>query len=210
MTSLKIKVCGMRQPENIDAVCAAEPDFLGFIFYPKSKRFVGADPDKSIFNRVPASTQKVGVFVNEEQSQVEKICASYDLQFAQLHGSESPDYCLALKNAGVKIIKAFAVDDDFNFQQLDAYTSVVDYFLFDTKGKLPGGTGLKFNWDILKNYTASVPYFLSGGITLGDCEDLKTLSQAQLFALDINSGFETEPALKESDKVHQFIQQIRN
>lgn len=200
----------MRNPENIDAVCNASPDFMGFIFYPKSKRYVGENPDSTIFNRVPESTKKVGVFVNEAIEKVQQICSDFDLQFAQLHGSETPDYCAKLKSSGIPIIKAFAVDDDFDFNQLAAYIPVVDYFLFDTKGKLPGGTGQKFDWQILKNYEHPVPFFLSGGIKPLDSEDLKTLILRKLFALDINSGFEIEPALKQTDKVNSFIHTIRN
>lgn len=209
MNSLKVKVCGMRDPKNIDAVCASTPDYIGFIFYQKSKRYVGATPDKSIFQRVPGFTQKVGVFVNEDPEQVIAICRNYELQVAQLHGSESPAYCQQIQAAGLTVFKAFSVNDDFNFDQLNDYNAVVDYFLFDTKGKLPGGTGEKFNWSVLRQYNLSTPFFLSGGIRLEDCEDIKALDLLQLYAADINSGFETEPALKDADKVTAFIRQIR-
>ncbi|WP_299579008.1 phosphoribosylanthranilate isomerase [uncultured Sunxiuqinia sp.] len=209
MKARKVKVCGMRDPENIRGVLEAAPEYLGYIFYPKSKRFVGERPDSSIFSLVPESTQKVAVFVNEELEKVLAICRNFQLQVAQLHGQESPAYCQQVRQAGLTVFKAFSVDDQFDFSVLKAYESVVDYFLFDTKGKLPGGTGLKFNWDILKNYTLKVPFLLSGGIGPDDVETLSQLKHDQLFAFDINSGFELEPALKDVGQVKVFISQIR-
>ncbi len=199
----------MRDPENIRGVLEAAPEYLGYIFYPKSKRFVGENPDSSIFSLVPESTQKVAVFVNEELEKVLAICRNFQLQVAQLHGQESPAYCQQVRQAGLTVFKAFSVDDQFDFSVLKAYESVVDYFLFDTKGKLPGGTGLKFNWDILKNYTLKLPFLLSGGIGPDDVEALSQLEHDQLFAFDINSGFELEPALKDVGQVKVFISQIR-
>lgn len=210
MNNLKVKVCGMRDPENIDAVCASMPDFLGFIFYPKSKRYVGEEPDRSIFDRVPASIKKAGVFVNEDAEKVVEQCQSFGLEVAQLHGNESPEYCLQIKESGLIVFKAFSVDDDFGFSRLNAYNNAVDYFLFDTKGKLPGGTGEKFNWNILNGYKGSKPFFLSGGIGPEDYSSILAISHPQLFAVDINSGFEIEPALKDAGKVNEFIDKIRS
>ncbi len=200
----------MRAPENIDAVCASMPDYLGFIFYSKSKRYVGEEPDESIFNRVPSSIKKVGVFVNEEQDKVISLCRRFKLEVAQLHGNEPPEYCREIRDAGLTVFKAFSLDDNFDFSRLVDYTSSTDYFLFDTKGKLPGGTGEKFNWEILNRYTGTLPFLLSGGIGPDDAEAIKKISHPQLVALDINSGFELEPALKDAQKVATFIQKIRN
>ena len=210
MKNLKIKVCGMRNPENIDEVCASSPDFLGYIFYPKSKRYVGDQPDVSIFNRVPQSIQKAGVFVNEELKTVINLCKRYGLEIAQLHGNESPEYCKEVQKNGLLVFKAFSLDDKFDFIKLKNYTSSVDYFLFDTKGKLPGGTGEKFNWQILDRYLLNVPFFLSGGIAPNDADAIKKIDHPQLFALDINSGFELQPALKDSPAVTNFVKQIKN
>lgn len=199
----------MRDPENIRELLQASPDYLGYIFYPKSKRFVGENPNPEIFSLVPTSTQKVGVFVNEDLENVRAICSNFQLEVVQLHGNESPEYCQALKENGLQVFKAFSVDECFNFLQLENYTRAVDHFLFDTKGKLPGGTGLKFNWDLLQNYQWPVPFFLSGGIGPDDVDALQQFKHNQLFALDINSGFELEPALKDTRKVKVFINQIR-
>ena len=199
----------MRDPENIRGVLEADPEYLGYIFYPKSKRFVGENPDSSVFSMVPESTKKVAVFVNEELDKVRAICSTFHIEVVQFHGNESPEDCQTLKHEGLTVFKAFSVDEQFDFSVLKAYESTADYFLFDTKGKLPGGTGLKFNWDILRNYQLEVPFLLSGGIGPNDVEALTQFKHDQLFAFDINSGFELEPALKDVDQVKDFISQIR-
>ncbi|MGQ7868025.1 phosphoribosylanthranilate isomerase [Sunxiuqinia sp. sy24] len=209
MEDLKIKVCGMRDPDNIQEVLKASPDYLGFIFYPKSKRFVGENPNPEIFSLVPQATKKVAVFVNEDLEKVRAICSAFQIEVVQFHGNESPKDCQTLKHDGVTVLKAFSVDEQFDFSVLKAYHSAVDYFLFDTKGRLPGGTGLKFNWELLNEYKLDVPFFLSGGIGPDDVEALTQFKHNQLFALDINSGFELEPALKDVCQVRNFINQIR-
>ena len=210
MNELKIKVCGMRDPENISGVAAALPDFLGFIFYPKSARFAGEDFSLEQLKAIPESIQKVGVFVNELPEKVIEICQKLNLQVAQLHGGESPEYCQQIKASGLTVFKAFSVDDSFDFAQLSGYTAVCDYFLFDTKGCLPGGTGQKFNWALLKNYNGSVPFFLSGGIGPDDLEAIRNFEYPRWRGLDVNSGFELSPALKNVKKLQKFIREIRN
>lgn len=210
MKALKIKVCGMRDPENISGVAAALPDFLGFIFYPKSVRFVGEDFSLEQLEVIPETIQKVGVFVNELPEKVIEICKRLNFQVAQLHGSESPEYCRQIKASGLTVFKAFSVDDSFDFGQLSGYTDVCDYFLFDTKGHLPGGTGQKFNWQLLEKYKEDVPFFLSGGIGPDDLEAIRNFEHPRWRGLDVNSGFELAPALKDVDKVQQFIREIRN
>lgn len=209
MGALKIKVCGMRDPENISGVVAALPDFLGFIFYPKSKRFVGPDFSDEALTVIPGSVMKVGVFVNELPGKVIETCVKLNFTVAQLHGSESPDYCRQIKASGLTVFKAFSVDDSFDFEQLSGYAQVCDYFLFDTKGHLPGGTGLKFNWQLLKEYKGSVPFFLSGGIGPDDLEAIRNFEHPRWRGIDINSGFETVPAIKDVEKVRNFIENIR-
>ena len=200
----------MRDPQNIDEVCSSNPDFMGYIFYPKSKRYVGDQPDASIFSRIPQSIQKVAVFVNEKLETVINLCKKYSLEVAQLHGNESPEYCQEVRKNGLLVFKAFSLDDEFDFGQLKNYAPSVDYFLFDTKGKLPGGTGEKFNWQILDQYLLNVPFFLSGGIGPEDANAIKKIKHPQLFALDINSGFELQPALKDVPTVANFVKQIKN
>ncbi len=186
-----LKICGMKYPDNILEVGSLLPDYMGFIFWEKSARyFDGIIPD------LPKSIQKVGVFVNENEDEILKKIEKHDLQAVQLHGNESVDFCLHLKNrTKAKIIKVFSVDETFNFEVLAAFESVCDYFLFDTKGKLPGGNGIAFNWKILEEYPSKKPFFLSGGIGLDDLEKIKILN-LPVYAFDVNSKFEIEPGLK--------------
>jgi len=210
MKELKIKVCGMRYPENILVVADALPDFMGFIFYPKSKRFVGTDFSIDTLETIPESVDKVGVFVDELPEKVIEICQNLNLQVAQLHGGESPEYCQQIQSSGLTVFKAFSVDEQFDFEKLKAYSGFCDYFLFDTKGHLPGGTGQKFNWQLLENYKGEIPFFLSGGIGPDDLEAIRHFSHPRWHGIDINSGFELAPALKDVEKVNQFIFKIRN
>jgi phosphoribosylanthranilate isomerase len=210
MNDLKIKVCGMRDPENISGVVAALPDYLGFIFYPKSKRFVGFGPSLEVLDIIPDTTKKVGVFVDETPEKVLKIVQNWKLNVVQLHGHETPEYCQQIQGSGIPVFKAFSVDESFDFDTLDAYSGVCNYFLFDTKGQLLGGTGQKFNWQLLENYKGGVPFFLSGGIGPDDLEAVLSFSHLQLFGIDINSGFEISPALKKVENVKYFISGVRS
>jgi phosphoribosylanthranilate isomerase len=210
MNDLKIKVCGMRDPDNISGVVAALPDYMGFIFYPKSKRFVGFEPLPEVLSNVPDSVKKVGVFVDETPEKVLEVYLNWKLDVVQLHGHETPEYCRQIQNSGITVFKAFSVDESFDFTTLEAYSEGCNYFLFDTKGQLPGGTGQKFNWQLLENYTDDVPFFLSGGIGPDDLEAIRNFEHPRWCGIDINSGFEIEPALKDVKKVKSFISAIRN
>lgn len=192
----RLKVCGMKYRPNIEEILGHEPDYLGFIFYEKSPRNV----DQSLnpeFVRFIRSAKKVGVFVNAEVKFMQEKIHTYGLDLVQLHGKESPEVCLQMKAEGVGVIKVFSVGNDFDFSTLAPYKEVVDYFLFDTKGKQPGGNGIIFNWDILADYHLDIPFFLSGGISLEETDRLRQFSHPQLFALDINSKFEIRPGEKD-------------
>ena len=206
---LLLKVCGMRQRENIQAILALQPDLIGFIFYPKSARFVGDELTTALLNEVPATTQKVGVFVNATADTILTAVHTYNLNAVQLHGQESPDFCRQLRATGLVILKAFAVDENFDFKEIAPYEGSCDYYLFDTKGQAHGGNGVRFNWDILKEYTWQTPFFLSGGIDLEHAAQIKTLTLPLLRGIDINSRFEISPALKDSNKVQSFFRKIR-
>lgn len=199
----------MRDPVNISGVVAALPDYLGFIFYPKSSRFIGFESLTEVLAAVPDSIKKVGVFVNETPEKVLEIRQVWKLDVVQLHGNETPEYCRKMKDTGMVIFKAFSVDEQFDFKKLEAYSGVCDYFLFDTKGQSPGGTGQKFNWELLDNYHFNVPFFLSGGIVPDDLPLIKSFHHPYLAGIDINSGFEISPALKDVEKVRKFFSEIR-
>ncbi|WP_456421288.1 phosphoribosylanthranilate isomerase [Lutibacter sp.] len=214
---MKIKVCGMRNKENVSSLLALKPDFVGFIFYNKSKRFVTDFPQV----KFPSTIKKVGVFVNENIEKVIATVERYKLDFVQLHGNETPNYCNEILNSHLersrkivseshklKIIKAFSVDKNFNFNKTKQYEEVCNYFLFDTKGTNYGGNGIKFNWGILQNYKGKVPYLLSGGISKEDSTEIVSFLRRQesklCIGIDINSGFEIEPALKDIEKIKEF------
>ncbi|WP_246474861.1 phosphoribosylanthranilate isomerase [Pedobacter roseus] len=206
---LKLKVCGMRLAANIAAVAELHPDYLGFIFYEKSPRLI-SEVSAELIKYIPSEIKTVGVFVNEELEKVKDKVNLLKLKAVQLHGSESPEYCEALKSTfpTLEVIKAFGIDEDFDFSTLQPYLKAADYFLFDTKTKVHGGSGKTFNWSVLDQYTYTKPYFLSGGIDLEHSTAIKKINDERLYALDINSRFETEPGLKDAAKIKEFIQEV--
>jgi phosphoribosylanthranilate isomerase len=206
---MKLKICGMKYPDNILEVGSLLPDYMGFIFWEKSARyFDGVIPE------LPKSIKKVGVFVNETVEVILAKALRYDLQAIQLHGNESVEFCLNLKNeldSKIEIIKVFSVDDDFDFEVLKPFEAVCDFFLFDTKGKLPGGNGTTFDWKVLEKYPSSKPFFLSGGIGIEEINLTKEILATNLpiHALDVNSKFEIEPGLKNIEKLNSFKDKLK-
>ncbi|WP_238765496.1 phosphoribosylanthranilate isomerase [Maribellus maritimus] len=203
---LKIKVCGMKFSSNREAVEELPVDLLGYIFYPPSKRYVGENPQTGLFN---SAKPKVGVFVDENAFEIMALAKNLDFEWVQLHGKENPKTCQILKNQGLKIIKAFRVDETFQFHKTKPFEGIADYFLFDTKTNLPGGSGKKFNWEILDKYNRNTPFFLSGGIKQEDVAEIKKIEHPQIAGVDLNSGFEDEPGLKNIEKLKQFIEEIK-
>lgn len=195
---MTLKICGMRDKKNILDVSAVGVDYMGFIFYKGSPRFVGETFDVP---DIPASVKRVGVFVNETAEEILKKVQTHRLDFVQLHGDEAPNLCEALKAHNVGVIKVFSVDNTFDFRTAKSYTQVVDFFLFDTKGKHRGGNAFRFDWTLLQNYDQEVPFFLSGGIGPENLQDVEALRGMNLHAIDVNSGVETSPALKDIEKV---------
>jgi phosphoribosylanthranilate isomerase len=199
----------MRDPANIQAVVALHLDYLGFIFYPESKRYV-ADLAETVMDAVPAGIRKTGVFVNASLEDIAAAVTKYKLSALQLHGGEDPAFAQALKKAypKVEVIKAFGVHVDFDFASLNAYESVVDYFLFDTQTATHGGSGMQFDWTLLDDYTLNIPYFLSGGIGLESLQAIQEINDPRLYAIDINSKFEIAPAFKDVAKLTEFNHQL--
>jgi phosphoribosylanthranilate isomerase len=199
----------MRDLLNARKVADLSPDFMGFIFYPGSKRYVGIDADIALFQQVPARIKKVGVFVNEKPEKILELAYQYDLDLVQLHGSESLQDCRTVRSAGYQVIKAFGMDAGFNFTTLTPFLQVCDYFMFETKSEHYGGTGQKFNWEKIRQYRYNVPFFLSGGIGPDDSSAIREIDHPAFFAVDINSRFEIEPGLKNVNQVKAFIKEIK-
>ena len=197
----------MKFTGNREAVEQLPVDLLGYIFYPPSKRYVGESPQPGLFN---SAKPKVGVFVDENAFEILGLAKNLGLEWIQLHGKENPKTCRLLKKQGLKIIKAFRVDEDFDFSKTTPFEGAADYFLFDTKTNLPGGSGKKFNWEILKKYTGETPFFLSGGIGPEDVDEIKKVEHKNLAGIDLNSGFEDEPGVKNIEKLKKFINQINS
>ena len=193
-----IKVCGMREADNIREVEMLGIDMMGFIFWPKSSRFASQRPDY-----LPKNVKRVGVFVDEDPEQVKRLADDYDLDYIQLHGQESPSYIFQL--GGLHIIKVFNISTAEDLLQAQPYEGIVDYFLFDAKGKSVGGNGEKFNWDVLSAYNGSTPFLLSGGIGLDDATNVKAFHHPKCIGIDLNSRFELAPGLKDVAKLKEFI-----
>lgn len=199
---VRLKVCGMRDPQNIVEVGERHPDYMGFIFFRQSPRHVGEEfliPDG-----LPRTVQRVGVFVNETTEVMLEKAKKYFLSTLQLHGMETPDQCEALRGEGYKVIKAFSVGNAFDFRKTVPYNDVVDFFMFDTKGAYYGGNAVPFDWQLLKQYDQSVPFFLSGGLSPENVGSIVSLLDMNLYALDVNSGVESAPGMKSLARLDAF------
>jgi phosphoribosylanthranilate isomerase len=204
-----VKVCGMNDIDNLNAIAAYQPDYFGFIFYSKSKRncTLGEIPEFS-------NTKKIGVFVDDSVDFIISRLLKYNLDGVQLHGNESPEYIKKLKSKlrlDIEIIKAISIVDAKDFEHLNIYHGLVDKIILDTKTPLKGGSGKQFNWDLLKHYNAETPYLLSGGISLKDAEKIAKLNKEydKMLGVDINSRFELKPGLKSLEMVKKFILKIK-
>jgi phosphoribosylanthranilate isomerase len=202
--AIKIKICGMKFSENINEIASLQPDYLGFIFYEKSLR--------NFENNIPKlaeSIQKVGVFVDATLETIQEKVKKYELDFVQLHGNESSEFCHLLQQNKFKVIKAFSVDNLFNFIALNKYYNYCEYFLFDTKGTNYGGNGYTFDWSVLEKYHIDKPYFLSGGIGTENLDEVKSFLTKEYskncIAIDCNSKLELSPGLKSTEKTKQLI-----
>ena len=205
---MKIKICGLKFESNILGLSKLEPDYMGFIFWEKSKRLViGSTPNLS-----QTKIKKTGVFVNADFEKIRDKVRVHKLEAIQLHGLESPEFCEKIKNLGVEIIKAFSIDENFTFNILEKYELCSDYFLFDTKGKSPGGNGISFDWEILRNYKYEKKFFLSGGIGIESINAIKKIKNLSLplFCVDINSRFELNPGEKNIELIKSFKNSLEN
>ena len=199
---MMIKVCGMRDAQNIRDVESLGVDWIGMIFWPKSKRYVAEVP-----SYLPEHLKKVGVFVDSTLDDILQHISDYQLDIIQLHGQESPDFAKALKPH--TIIKAFNIEKADDLLQTEKYEGIADYFLFDTKGKMVGGNGQKFDWSVLTAYQGKTPFLLSGGIGPEDAGSVKSFHHPRCIGIDLNSRFESEPGFKDINQLKTFINNIR-
>lgn len=203
-TKLKIKVCGMCDAQNIAGLLKLHPDFIGFIFHELSPRHCHQVPKAPI----PKTVFKVGVFVNRPLEYILMKKEAFNLDVIQLHGNESPAFCLKIEQKGTPVIKAFNIGPGFDFEKLKAYEPACSYFLFDAAGREAGGNGITFNWDLLKAYHGKTPFLLSGGITPDLIGAVKNFSHPFFYGVDLNSGFEIKPGIKNIAKIKAFKNEL--
>ncbi|MBX2966936.1 MAG: phosphoribosylanthranilate isomerase [Cyclobacteriaceae bacterium] len=196
----------MKSHSNILEVDDFQPDYMGFIFYKPSPRYVGDDFE--IPRGLNASVNRVGVFVNEPVDRIINLCKKHGLSHVQLHGDEPVEICEQVKASGLSVIKAFGINEDFDFSIVQPYKNATDYFLFDTKGKYYGGNATAFDWTVLEKYDQETPFLLSGGLSIQNITDVSRLENMNIHALDLNSGVETEPGIKDLQKVEQAIELV--
>ncbi|MBP7179949.1 MAG: phosphoribosylanthranilate isomerase [Dysgonomonadaceae bacterium] len=199
-----VKVCGMRDAENIREVEALGVDWMGFVFHRTSPRFVGELPDY-----LPQRAKRVGVFVDEREEQIMETVQLFRLDMVQLHGRETSDFCSRIRSKGLKVIKAINVQNRFPSEEVSFYEGTCDYFLFDTKTPLPGGSGQKFDWSSLSAYRGTTPFLLSGGISPDDADRVEAFVHERCIGIDLNSRFETSPAYKDIHLLQSFIDKIK-
>lgn len=206
MKKIQVKVCGLREPDNIQQVAALAPDYLGFIFYRKSKRLVTEGLDLSAF-----TIHKVGVFVNAEIGEILEKVTAYELEVVQLHGEESPEFVAALKRLRpeLRMWKAVGVNNGTDFGDLEAYNASLEAFLFDTASPQYGGTGKSFDWRTLDRYQGEIPFWLSGGIGPNSLADLIRFTHPRWVGIDLNSRFESSPGVKDTDLLGAFLASLK-
>ncbi|GAB3637751.1 phosphoribosylanthranilate isomerase [Hymenobacter arcticus] len=205
---MKVKICGMREAANILAIADFNPDFLGFIFYDKSPRFASEVLSTEVLRSLPATVAKVGVFVDAPLPELLATTARYSLEYVQLHGHETPAYCQAVRTQGLRVIKAFSVDEQFDFSTLVAFEPACELFLFDTKGAHRGGNGQTFDWRVLANYHGPTPFLLSGGLGPANTDELLRFHHPRLMGYDFNSLLEISPGLKDVEATGHLLTRL--
>lgn len=199
-----IKVCGMTDGENIRQTEQLGVDFIGFIFYPRSPRFLFEMP-----TYLPVRSRRIGVFVNESKDNILMYADRFGLDYIQLHGNESPEFCHNLQAAGMKLIKAFSIATPRDLSSVSAYEGLCQYYLFDTKTPQYGGSDNQFDWTLLNRYTGNTPFLLSGGINQYSAAAIRNFHHPRLAGVDINSRFESSPGLKDIGRIQTFISELR-
>ena len=201
-----VKICGLKHPENLREVVKCQPNLIGLIFYSGSERNV--EPNLELIEALAQlKTKKVGVFVNETKENILKKAADYNLDYVQLHGSESPAFCKDLKK-DIRVIKAFRIRNVEDLSMAEEYENC-DFLLFDAKGPKPGGNGIQFDWTLLRSYNGRIPFLLSGGVHLSDIANIKKIDHPKLAGVDVNSGFELAPGIKNIELIEELMNEIR-
>lgn len=203
MTPL-IKVCGMTEAENIRSVEQQGVDMIGFIFYPPSPRYLSKIP-----GYLPVRAKRVGVFVNESRESILTCARRFGLDYLQLHGAESPEYCRSLRVGGLHLIKAFSVSRPEDLLVTSAYDGLCDYYLFDAQTPGYGGSGNRFDWNLLCRYGGSTPFLLSGGIHPYSADAVKEFRHPRFAGIDLNSRFETAPGIKDVERIGKFLKEFK-
>lgn len=205
---MQIKICGMKYPENILEVLALNPDFMGFVFNPKSTRFVG-NLELSTLQSIPKEIKKVGVFVNESLENILTYIHKYDFDAVQLHGFENKKLCRQIKDeAKISVIKVFSVMNAYNLKVTKEYDDVADLYLFNTKTDPYGGDEQKFNWNILYEYTGEKDFLLGGNIGMDDVKEIRKIEHPKMIGVNLNTRFEIKPGLKNVDLLRVFIEEL--
>lgn len=206
---MKIKVCGMRDAENIRDVGALHPDYMGFIFYARSPRCcLGIDSE--IIRNLPKEIEPVMVTVDMNEDEILSVAERYGFKTVQLHGNETPEMCRRLKNRGFKVIKAMGMQSSESLSAMEEYRGAVDVFLLDTACAAKGGSGKKFDWNILDSYNMEEEFWLSGGIGPDDADAIRKVKHARFAGIDLNSRFETSPGIKDVALLSNFIRKLIN
>lgn len=207
--SLKIKICGMREPENILDIAELKPDLMGFIFYRASPRYFAVNSGCELIASLPKHVRKTGVFVNADFDEITGIVKKFSLDIVQLHGNETPQLCQQLHDEGISLIKSFSIKESIDFKSCTEFIPYTDYFLFDTQTSGYGGSGNKFDWKLLEKYNLGHPFFLSGGIDGNDVKSILEFTNPAFYGIDLNSRFEVKPGLKDIETLKKFISDIR-
>lgn len=203
-----IKICGITNKSNLLEIISLKPEMMGFIFYPVSARYMADKLHPDDLVEIPKKIKRVGVFVNADEYEINGIFWKYNLDMVQLHGDESPSLCRQLSSMNIPVIKAFQINEYFDFNDVEGYLKYCRYFLFDTKTEAYGGSGSKFNWEILNKYKLGHPFILSGGIAAGDEDKIISINNPALIGVDVNSRFESSAGIKNVPLLKTFINNL--
>lgn len=204
-----VKICGLKDSENLKAAIDAGAAFVGFVFFEGSPRNIDFHTAANLRQLTPESVKAVGLFVNPDDETLEKFAVGLKLDMIQLHGDETPDRVMDIKRAfGIPVMKAIRIGDKDDLQQLDEFQPVADWLLFDVKVEGEhGGTGKSFDWSLLRRRKIEKPWMLSGGLNAGNVASALGILRPK--AVDVSSGVEIERGVKDAAKIRAFIEKVK-